>query len=92
LWAHEDVEITALSPGPFELTDIPEAAATVRTSTPSCLATRALSAFRPAKERDVTSTPKQAGEPLNYLVYPGAEAYGKPVENIPLEVSYRDIP
>jgi hypothetical protein len=37
-------------------------------------------------------TPKQAGEPLNYFVYPYAEADGKPVDSIPLEVSYRDLP
>ncbi len=45
-----------------------------------------------SKGRDVMLTPKQAGEPLNYFVYPYAETNGKPVENIPLEVSYRDLP
>ena len=45
-----------------------------------------------SKGRDVILTPKQAGEPLNYFVYPHAETDGKPVENIPLEVSYRDLP
>jgi transglutaminase-like putative cysteine protease len=45
-----------------------------------------------SKGRDVILTPKQAGEPLNYFVYPYAEMDGKPVENIPLEVSYRDLP
>jgi len=44
-----------------------------------------------SKGRDVILTPKQAGEPLNYFVYPYAEADGKPVENIPSEVSYRDL-
>ena len=30
--------------------------------------------------RDVELTPKQAGPPLNYFVYPYAEADGKPLE------------
>jgi transglutaminase-like putative cysteine protease len=45
-----------------------------------------------SKGRDVILAPEQAGDPLNYFVYPYAEAKGKPVENIPLEVSYLDLP
>lgn len=44
-----------------------------------------------SKGRDVVLAPKQAGEPLNYFVNPHAEAGGKAVENIHLEVSYKDL-
>lgn len=39
--------------------------------------------------RDIILDPKQAGEPLNYFIYPYAEVDGKPVE-IETEFSFRD--
>nr|WP_262906091.1 transglutaminase domain-containing protein [Hymenobacter terricola] len=40
--------------------------------------------------RDVELTPKQAGPPLNYFVYPYAEADGQPLE-VALNYEYSDI-
>ncbi len=40
--------------------------------------------------RDVTLTPKQAGPPLNYFVYPYAEADGQPLE-VARKYEYSDI-
>ena len=42
-----------------------------------------------SKGRDLLLVPRQTGEPLNYFVYPYAEADGVPV-TAALEVSYRD--
>lgn len=41
--------------------------------------------------RDLRLAPPQAGEPLNYSVYPYAELGGKPLEKIPAEFSFRDL-
>jgi transglutaminase-like putative cysteine protease len=41
--------------------------------------------------RDLTLTPKQAGPPLNYFVYPYAEADGKPVEDIARTYTFEDV-
>jgi hypothetical protein len=41
--------------------------------------------------RDLTLTPKQAGPPLNYFVYPYAEADGKPVENVARTYTFEDM-
>ncbi|MFD1871482.1 transglutaminase-like domain-containing protein [Hymenobacter bucti] len=41
--------------------------------------------------RDLTLTPKQAGPPLNYFVYPYAEADGKPVEDVARTYTYEDV-
>ncbi|MVN78261.1 transglutaminase domain-containing protein [Hymenobacter sp. HMF4947] len=41
--------------------------------------------------RDLTLTPKQAGAPLNYFVYPYAEADGKPLENVERTYTFEDI-
>lgn len=42
--------------------------------------------------RDITLVPKQAGEPLNFFIYPYVEVDGKawPAEKVKLEVSYKD--
>ena len=42
--------------------------------------------------RDLTLVPKQAGEPLNFFIYPYVEVDGKawPAEKVKLEVSYKD--
>ena len=40
--------------------------------------------------RDIVLDPKQAGEPLNYFIYPYAEADGKEIE-IETEFSFRDV-
>jgi transglutaminase-like putative cysteine protease len=41
--------------------------------------------------RDLTLVPKQAGPPLNYFVYPYAEADGKPVEDIARTYTFEDV-
>jgi transglutaminase-like putative cysteine protease len=43
-----------------------------------------------SKGRDVLLTPKQAGDPLNYFVYPYAEVNGKEYTAIDTAYSYRD--
>lgn len=40
--------------------------------------------------RDLTLNPKQAGEPLNYFIYPYAEVDGKPLATIEKSFAYRD--
>ncbi len=45
-----------------------------------------------SRGRDVMLEPRQQGDPLNYFVYPYAEADGKPFSAIASEVSYRDTP
>jgi Transglutaminase-like superfamily len=42
--------------------------------------------------RDLTLVPQQAGEPLNFFIYPYVEVDGKawPAEKVKLEVSYQD--
>ena len=42
--------------------------------------------------RDLVLNPLQAGEPLNYFVYPYAEADGTPLGGVERTVTYRDIP
>lgn len=42
--------------------------------------------------RDLTLDPKQAGQPVNYAVYPYAELDGKPFSGITQEFSFRDLP
>ena len=40
--------------------------------------------------RDLELSPRQAGDPLNYFVYPYAEAGGKPVEDLDRTFSWKD--
>ena len=42
--------------------------------------------------RDLQLTPQQAGDPLNYFVYPYAEAGGKPVDDLDRVFSWSDQP
>jgi transglutaminase-like putative cysteine protease len=42
--------------------------------------------------RDLTLSPRQKGDPLNYFVYPYAEVDGKPLASVERTVSYRDQP
>ncbi len=41
--------------------------------------------------RDLTLAPKQAGPPLNYLVYPYVEVDGKPFDQMEKKFSFRDL-
>ncbi|RZK21909.1 MAG: transglutaminase domain-containing protein [Hymenobacter sp.] len=41
--------------------------------------------------RDLTLVPKQAGPPLNYFVYPYAEADGQPLENVARTYTFEDV-
>jgi transglutaminase-like putative cysteine protease len=41
--------------------------------------------------RDLVLVPKQAGEPLNYFVYPYAESDGKPLDGIESTFEFKDI-
>ena len=41
--------------------------------------------------RDIKLNPLQAGEPLNYFIYPYAEIDGKPVSDIQREFFYKDL-
>lgn len=41
--------------------------------------------------RDLTLSPKQAAEPLNYFIYPYAEVDGKPLAAIDRNFAYRDL-
>lgn len=43
-----------------------------------------------SKGRDVVLAPSQKSDPLNYFLYPYAEADGKPVDGATYEISYRD--
>jgi transglutaminase-like putative cysteine protease len=40
--------------------------------------------------RDVTLKPKQAGDPLNYFIYPYVEVDGKPLESVGRKFTYQD--
>lgn len=42
--------------------------------------------------RDLTLSPRQAGEPLNYFVYPYVEVDGKPYTAIDKQFAVRDLP
>ena len=42
--------------------------------------------------RDLTLNPKQAGEPLNYFIYPYAEIDGKTFTSVDKNFAYRDLP
>jgi transglutaminase-like putative cysteine protease len=42
--------------------------------------------------RDLTLTPPQSGDPVNFFIYPYAEVDGKPVENIPATFHYVRFP
>lgn len=42
--------------------------------------------------RDLTLSPRQAGEPLNYFVYPYVEVDGKPYPGIDKQFAVRDLP
>lgn len=42
--------------------------------------------------RDVVLTPRQEAAPLNYFVYPYAEADGKPLEGVKSQFRYQDMP
>jgi transglutaminase-like putative cysteine protease len=44
-----------------------------------------------SRGRDLVLAPPQKGEPLNYFIYPYAEADGKPIE-VERTVLYRDLP
>ena len=42
--------------------------------------------------RDLRLAPAQTGDPLNYFIYPYAEADGKPLAGIDQEITYKDVP
>lgn len=42
--------------------------------------------------RDITLSPKQKGEPLNYFIYPYVEVDGKPYTAVDTEVVFQDAP
>lgn len=44
-----------------------------------------------ARGRDLTLNPRQAGEPLNYFIYPYAEVDGKPHASVDKKFQYRDL-
>jgi transglutaminase-like putative cysteine protease len=44
-----------------------------------------------SRGRDLILTPRQAGDPVNYLVYPYAEVDGKPLDNLDRTFSWRDV-
>ncbi len=41
--------------------------------------------------RDIRLSPDQRGEPLNYFIYPYAEANGQPVKNLQTHFSFREL-
>jgi len=41
--------------------------------------------------RDLALQPKQAGEPLNYFIYPYVEVDGKPFEGVEKKFTYREV-
>ena len=41
--------------------------------------------------RDIRLSPEQKGEPLNYFIYPYAEAKGEPVKDLKTHFSFRDL-
>ena len=42
--------------------------------------------------RDIVLSPQQQGAPLNYFIYPYAEADGQPVKGLASHFSFRDLP
>jgi hypothetical protein len=42
--------------------------------------------------RDISLSPEQQGDPLNYFIYPYAELNGKPFSGIQAKFSFRDVP
>lgn len=42
--------------------------------------------------RDIRLSPEQRGEPLNYFIYPYAEASGRPVKDLKAHFAFREIP
>ena len=42
--------------------------------------------------RDIELSPRQAGDPLNYFVYPYVESGGKKYENVSNDFSFEDLP
>lgn len=42
--------------------------------------------------RDLRLSPAQKGAPLNYFIYPYAEANGQPLQNLQTHFSFRDLP
>lgn len=42
--------------------------------------------------RDITLSPLQSGEPVNYFVYPYVEVNGKPFASVTKHFSFRDLP
>jgi hypothetical protein len=44
-----------------------------------------------SRGRDITLSPKQAGEPLNYFVYPYVEVAGQKWENVSNDFSFADL-
>lgn len=42
--------------------------------------------------RDIRLSPDQKGDPLNYFIYPYAEANGQPVKDLQKSFSFRDVP
>jgi transglutaminase-like putative cysteine protease len=44
-----------------------------------------------SRGRDLILTPRQAADPVNYLVYPYAEVDGKPIDNLDRTFSWRDV-
>jgi transglutaminase-like putative cysteine protease len=45
-----------------------------------------------SRGRDVNLAPRQAGQPLNFFIYPYAEIDGQPYANTAYTVHYRDLP
>lgn len=42
--------------------------------------------------RDLRLSPEQQGEPLNYFIYPYAEANGQPIKGLKTHFAFRDLP
>ena len=47
--------------------------------------------FKFIKGRDVTLTPGQKSDSLNYFIYPYTEVDGKPLSGTAYDIAYRDI-
>ncbi len=45
-----------------------------------------------SRGRDIDLVPKQAGEPLNFFVYPYVEVDGKPYDKVEKKFTYKDVP
>jgi len=41
--------------------------------------------------RDISLSSEQKGDPLNYFIYPYAEANGQPLQNLQTHFSFRDV-